>query len=281
MYKQLFKTGVIGTLLAMTVACSEDTKTTTVAPPETPTAAASTDVVKPLTADIPKKEGQIRVSTTGNQPPFSFKDERGNLQGIDIEIIRAIAKEEGLEVVFFTDPWSEVFPSVASGRRDIAVSGVSYSDERNENYTLSSPYLFVPSAIMVMENSGIGSVNDLAGKKFSCMKDAKQCGDIRRLSPTSNIHEVETTFVSFRHLIQGQTDSIGEDLHLLQYFANNHPDQKVKIIAYENEGDAPAQQVMMMAKANNALAQKINNGIAKLKASGEIAKIEQKWVQKP
>lgn len=266
---------------AMT-AC-KDKKPQDTAPASTQTTATgvATSDTKPQDQEMPATEGVLRVSTTGRQPPFSFKDERGNLQGIDIDIIMAIGKAEGLKVVFYEEPWFAVFPSVVAGKRDIAVSGVSYSDERKNNYTLSDAYLFVPSAIMVMESSGIQSVADLAGKKFSCMKAAKQCGDIARLSPNTVVEELESTFVSFRHLVQGQTSAIGEDFHLLQHFANNHPEQKVKIIPYETENDPPSQQVMMMAKGNDALAKRINGAIAKLKASGEITEIEQKWMQKP
>lgn len=283
--KKFGLSALLATTLALT-ACGGDKKQAQT--PEQPAKAMQTaqaepatsgSPVKPQSKDMPKTEGVLRVSTTGEQPPFSFKDERGNLQGIDIDIIRAVGQAEGLEVVFFTEPWFEVFPSVVAGRRDIAVSGVSYNDERNANYTLSKPYLFVPSAIMVMEDSGINSVADLAGKKFTCMKAAKQCGDIARLSPSTTVEEVASTFVSFQHLARRETFAIGEDLHLLQYFAKNHPSQKVKIIPYETENDPPSQQVMMMAKGNTALAEKINNGIAKLKASGEIAKIEKKWME--
>lgn len=269
----------VGLVMVTLTACGKDkTQEATTAQQSAPTTVSDT---KPQEEEMPATEGVLRVSTTGQQPPFSFRDERGNLQGIDIDIIMAIGKAEGLKVVFFAEPWFEVFPSVVAGKRDIAVSGVSYSHERNQNYTLSNPYLFVPSAIMVMEDSGIKSVADLAGKKFSCMKAAKQCGDIARLSPSTTVEEVETTFVSFRHLAQGKTNAIGEDLHLLQHFANNYPSQKVKIIPYETENDPPSQQVMMMAKGNEVLAKRINNAIAKLKASGEIAEIEKKWMQKP
>lgn len=265
-------------LVSALTACKTDKPAQATEATTTDPIQATTSDTKPQSQEMPATEGVLRVSTTGRQPPFSFKDERGNLQGIDIDIIMAIGKAEGLKVVFFEEQWFEVFPSVVAGKRDIAVSGVSYSHERNQNYTLSNPYLFVPSAIMVMENSDIHSVANLVGKKFSCMKAAKQCNDIRQLSSQITVEELETTFVSFQHLVRGQTDAIGEDLHLLQYFANNHPNQKVKIIPYETENDPPSQQVMMMAKGNDALAQRINGAIAKLKASGEIAKIEKKWM---
>lgn len=284
--KSIGLSALMTAMLALTACGGDKAKTEQSSAEPTKTAQATPEQatdkyapVQPLDKDIPKKEGVLRVSTTGEQPPFSFKDERGRLQGIDIDIIRAVGEAEGLEVVFFTEPWFEVFPSVVAGRRDIAVSGVSYSDERNTSYTLSKPYLFVPSAIMVMENSGLNGVADLADKKFSCMKAAKQCGDIARLSPSTTVEELASTFVSFQHLVRGETNAIGEDMQLLQYFSKNHPSQKVKIIPYETENDPPSQQVMMMAKGNTALAEKINRGIEKLKASGEIAKIEQKWMK--
>lgn len=280
-YSKISTLFVIGLMTAVLAACGDEQPTDALASEKTTTTTTTSAVSEtyPQTEEMPATEGVLRVATTGQQPPFSFMDERGNLQGIDIDVMMAIGKAEGLKMVFFAEPWFSVPPSVAAGKRDIAVSGISYNDERNENYALSTPYLFVPSAIMVMEESGINGVSDLAGKKFSCMTAAKQCGDIARLSPTTTVEELDSTFVSFQHLVQGKTSAIGEDLHLLQHFSKNHPNQKVKIIPYETENDPPAQQIMMMAKGNEALMQRINGAIAKLKASGELARIEQKWMR--
>lgn len=229
---------------------------------------------------LPDTAPVIKVVTTGRQPPFSYQDEYGNLIGMDIDIIRAIGEEQGFKVEFDAQPWPNVFPSVVEGKNDLAISGISYNDERNEKYTLSKQYLFVPSAIMVTDPN-IKSLKDLAGKRFNCMTGAKQCGDISKAVPTATVTDEDTTFLSFASLAQGKTDAIGEDMQLLQYFARKHPSVKANIIPYETEKDSQSQQVIMVAKGRTQLINKVNEGIDKLTANGKIKEIEKKWLENP
>lgn len=243
----------------------------------TNTSASNTDSAKPeKTSGLPV----YKVATTGKQPPFSYLDEHGKPIGMDIDIIQAIAKEQGFEVEFDTMQWKDVFPSVVSGKNDLAISGISYNDERNQSYTLSKQYLFVPSAIMVTDDN-IKSLQSLAGKRFNCMIGAKQCEDIQTAVPTAKVNQEDTTFLTFRSLAQGETDAIGEDMQLLQYFAKKHPSLKVNIIPYEDEKNPQASQVIMAAKGQEALISKINEGIDKLTANGKIKEIEKKWLENP
>jgi len=148
--------------------------------------------VQKANADKSSTNYQIKVATTGVQPPFSYLDEKGNLIGMDIEIIKAIGEVQGFDIKFETMSWADMLPSVGAGKNDLAISGVSYNDERNEAYTLSKKYLHVPSAIMVVDPS-IQSLSDLGGKRFDCMTGAKQCQDISTAVPTATIHDINSS----------------------------------------------------------------------------------------
>lgn len=232
--------------------------------------------ISPLPDDAPT----IKVATTGTQPPFSFQDEYGNMIGIDIDAIRAIGEQAGFKVQFYQEPWQNVFPSVVSGRRDLAISGISYSDERAEKYQLSKSYLYVPSAIMYKdEKLNIKGLSDLRGLKFGGMESAKQINDVLN-SGTPNVTIVPTTtvYLAYEKLIRGEVDAIAEDIQWLEYTAQQHPEYKVHIVPYENESNPVSQQVIMMKKGNTELADKINAAIDKLNQTGEFAKIEQKYL---
>lgn len=223
----------------------------------------------------------LRVATTAKQPPFTYMDENGSAVGLDIDIMKAIAQDQGFEVIFDIQPWPNVFPSVEQGQNDLAISGISYNDERAQKYTLSNKYLFVPSAIMVKEPSDIKKLQDLQGKRFNCMTGAKQCKDIEIAVPSATITDEKTTFLTFQSLVQGKTDAIGEDMQLLQYFAKKHPKQKVLVYPYEDENNPQSSQVIMMKKGQDELVQKINASIDKLTQNGTIAQLEKKWLDNP
>lgn len=266
--KNVFSSGVIAILLLTGCGNSE----TTVSQERNKPA----EYISPLPDNTPI----IKVATTGTQPPFSFQDEYGNMIGIDIDAIRAIGEQAGFKVEFYKEPWQNIFPSVVAGQRDLAISGISYSDERAKNYLLSDSYLFVPSAIMYKNPAlNIKGLSDLKGLHFGGMQDAKQIGDvIASRTPNVKITSTKTVYLAYEKLIRGEVDAIAEDIQWLEFTAKQYPQYQVQIVPYENKSNPVAHQVIMMKKGNDELARKVNASIAKLKQTDEFSKIEKKWL---
>lgn len=228
---------------------------------------------------LPDTAPVIKVATTGTTPPFSFQDDYGNMQGIDIDSIRAIGEEQGFKVEFYKETWQGMFDSVAAGGRDLGISGISYNDERAEKYGLSIPYFFNPAAIMYAKSDlNIDSLEDLKGKTVSAMEGSKSFDQVEQMGGYGNLTTKTTAFLLYEDLIQGNTDAILHDLPILQYTAKNHPEYDVKIVPYEGQDNPAAQQVILMAKGNSKLINQVNEGITKLKANGTFKKIEERWL---
>lgn len=228
---------------------------------------------------LPATAPVVKVATTGTMPPFSFQDDYGNMQGIDIDSIRAIGEEQGFKVEFYKETWQNMFDSVASGGRDLAISGISYKDDRAEKYGLSAPYFFNPSSIMYAKSKvKINGIEDLQGMHVAAMEGSKQEDQLRAMGKYSEMTTKETAFLIYEDLMQGKVDAILHDLPILQYTAKNHPEYEVKIVPYEGEDNPSAQQVVLMAKGNTKLINTVNEGITKLKVKGTFKEIEQKWL---
>ena len=259
--------------------CSNSSTPENAAATEAPTPKAEQEEQVEFVSSLPDSAPVLKVATTGTTPPFSFQDNYGKLQGIDIDSIRAIGEEEGFKVEFYKESWQNMFDTVESGNRDLAISGISYKDERDAKYGLSQPYFFNPAAIMYIEpEMNVKSLNDLAGKKVAAMEGSKQFEQAAAMGKSDSLTPQKTAFLLYEDLIQGKADAILHDLPILQYTAKNHPEQKVNIVAYEGEDNPAAQQVILMAKENKDLIAKINSGITKLKAEGKFKEIEQNWL---
>lgn len=230
-------------------------------------------------SSLPDSAPVLKVATTGTLAPYSFQDDYGNMQGIDIDIIRAIGEEQGFKVEFYKETWQELFESVASGNRDLAVSGVSYSDERAEKYGLSTPYLYNPSAIMYMNDGPqVNTLEDIKGLRVAVLDGSKQVDQAQAVGGYSDLVTTMTGFLLFENLIQKKVDAVLLDAPILQYTAKNYPQYKVTIVPYEGKDDPAAQIVVLMAKNNDKLINNINEGIASLKQEGTIEKIEARWL---
>ncbi|WP_186475107.1 substrate-binding periplasmic protein [Psychrobacter sp. KCTC 72983] len=240
---------------------------------------AATENKDSFVSKLPDNAPVFKVATTGVTPPFSFQDDYGNMQGIDVDAIRAIGEEQGFKVEFYKETWQNMFDTVESGSRDLAISGISYKDERDAKYGLSQPYFFNPAAIMYAKPElNINSLDDLQGKNISAMEGSKQVDQAQQMGKYNNFSTRTTAFLLYEDLMQGKVDAILHDLPILQYTAKNHPEQKVTIVPYEGQDNPSAQQVILMAKGNTELINKINDGITKLKAEGKFKEIEARWL---
>lgn len=80
------------------------------------------------------------MATTGTTVPFSFSNEKGVLQGFDIDAMRAIGEAGGFKVEFYKMPFNAIFSNVTTGEYDLGVTGISYTDERKGKCNLSDSY---------------------------------------------------------------------------------------------------------------------------------------------
>ena len=241
--------------------------------------AIATESKDDFVSQLPDTAPTLKVATTGTMPPFSFQDDYGNMQGIDIDSIRAIGEEQGFKVEFYKETWQNMFDSVASGGRDLAISGISYKDDRAEKYGLSDPYFFNPSSIMYAKSEvKISGIQDLAGMHVAAMEGSKQEDQLKAMGQYSEMTTRSTAFLLFKDLMQGKVDVILHDLPILQYTAKNHPEYDVTIVPYEGADNPSAQQVILMAKGNSKLINTVNEGIAKLEKKGTFKQIDEQWL---
>ncbi len=228
---------------------------------------------------LPDSAPTLKVAMTGDLPPFSYQDDFGNMQGTDVDSIRAIGEEQGFKVEFYKETWQGLFDSVSSGSRDIAVSGIAYKEDRDAKYGLSIPYFFNPSAIMYSDSDlKIKGLNDLKGLRVGALEGSRQAELLKDMGSDIELTTVATSFLSYENLVQDEIDAVVDDMHILQYTARTHPEFKVTIVPYENADTPSAQQVVLMAKGNKELINNVNEGIKKLKERGTFKEIEQRWL---
>ena len=229
---------------------------------------------------LPATAPTLKVAMTGDLPPFSFQDDYGNMQGTDVDSIRAIGEEQGFKVEFYKESWQDMFDSVESGKRDLAISGISYKDDRAIRYGLSTPYFFNPATIMYLEGKfDIKDLNDIKGLKTGTLEGSKEEDTLKEMGSSVELVSRSTAFLAYQDLVQGNTDVFLYDMPVLQYIIKGYPEHKVKIVPYE-AADAPsAQQVVLMAKENTKLIKSVNEGITKLTDTlVNLNEGEEKWL---
>ncbi|MFW2177246.1 MULTISPECIES: substrate-binding periplasmic protein [unclassified Moraxella] len=219
----------------------------------------------------------LKVAITGNTPPFAFMDEKGKPQGIDIDIIKQIGELEGFDVTFQTQSWNGMFQQVETGKSDLAVSGISYSDERNQKYALSQSYFYNPTSAVYTPKNNIQSVNDLVGLKIAAVDGGKSL-KIAQSAKNATVLQETTPYLLLQKIARKEADVAIYDQPVWTYMVKNHPEYQLKVTPLESANEPSTQTVILMKQGNTELQSKINDGLTKLKQQGKLTDIEKKWM---
>jgi polar amino acid transport system substrate-binding protein len=224
-------------------------------------------------ASAPAPAKAVVVGTDAAYAPFESQNEKGEIVGFDIDIVKAVAAKAGLEVKFVNTPWEGIFNALAQGDRDMVVSAVTITDERRQTMDFSDPYFDAQQLIAVRNDSKVASFADL--KKLKVGVQTGTTGDeavTKLLGKTSTaIKRFESTPLALKELESGGVDAVVADNGVVIHYVANNPGGKFKTVA--DKEFVPEQYGMAIKKGNAELLAKINKGLADIKADGTYAKI--------
>ena len=112
-----------------------------------------------------KERGVLRIAMSGQYPPFNFVNDQNEVVGFDAAIGTEIAKRMGLEAEIVTTAWDGIIGGLLANKYDAIVGSMTITDERDEVVDFVGPYYSDKRAIFTKPGSGIGSLEDLEGKK--------------------------------------------------------------------------------------------------------------------
>lgn len=105
------------------------------------------------------------VGTEAQFPPFEIVDSSGNVVGFDVDLLNAIAEDQGFKVEYLDQDFAGLIPALQTGNVDIIASGMTITEEREGEVDFSEPYITAGLALAVTtDNEEIQSVDDLKGK---------------------------------------------------------------------------------------------------------------------
>lgn len=238
-------------------------------PPATsaaPVAAASA----PAAAPAPRV---YQVGSDAVYPPFELQNEKGEIVGFDIDIVKAVAEKAGIEVKFVNTPWEGMFNTLAQGDRDILVSAITITDERKQSMDFSNAYFDAYQLIAVPQNSKVSRFEDL--KKLRVAVQTATTGDeaaSKLLGKTHpNLKRFESTPLALKELESGGVDAVVADNGVVSHYVANNGGARFKQVS--DPAFVPEQYGLVVKKGNAELLAKLNQGLAALRADGGYDRI--------
>lgn len=219
-----------------------------------------------------------RVGTDATYAPFGFKEKNtGKLDGFDIDIITAIAKEEGAEVDIKNLNFDALLPALQSNTLDIAISDMTISEERAKSVDFSNPYYIAGSGLVVnTDNTNITSFKDLEGKRIG-VSIGSTGAEIAGKIPNADVRQFNLIIDAFLELQNRGVDVVINDTPVNEFYVANKGRGIAKVVG-EDYDAAPLG--IAVKKGNTELLDKINSGLSKIKENGKYREIYKKWFGK-
>ena len=223
--------------------------------------------------------GKLHMATNAAFPPYEMISDNGGFEGIDVEIATLIAQKLGLELVVDDMEFGSVITSVQGGKSDIAMAGLTVTDERKQNVDFTESYATGVQVIIVPEGSDIQTVDDLANNKMIGVQDGTT-GYIYCSSPVEDGGYGEDHVTSYPNgamaieaLKGGKVDAVVIDNEPAKAFVQANEGLKILDTEYIVENYA-----IGISKDNTGLRDAVNNALKELIADGSVQLIVDKYI---
>ena len=221
------------------------------------------------------------VGTDAAYAPFESQNEKGEIVGFDIDIVRAVADKAGIAVTFANTPWEGIFNALKQGDRDLLVSSITITDERKQSMDFTDPYFDAHQLIAVKADSTITRFEDLKSRKVGVQTGTTGDETISKLQGKNSpdIKRFESTPLALKELETGGIDAVVADNGVVVNYVKNNAGNKFKTV--NDPAFAPEHYGIAVKKGNAALLAKLNKGLAAIRADGSYERIYAKYLGAP
>ena len=219
------------------------------------------------------------IATDKGFSPFEFQDADGNIVGIDMDILAAIAEDQGFTYDLQYVGWDAAIAACQAGQANGMIAGASITDARKESgWIFSDGYYDATQGMAVAKDSTVTGFADLKGKKVA-VKNGTMSNQYAESIKDEYGFEVVTFSTSpdmYQAVMGGQVEACLDDTPILKYNIKIGELDMKFVDGTENE---PAQYgFAIFDAANQDLVDKFNAGLANIKASGEYDEIIAKYL---
>lgn len=241
---------------------------------EAPAAEAGSTAEAATTEFTTVEDGKLHMATNAAFPPYEMVADDGTFEGIDVDIAGKIAEKLGLELVVDDMDFGSIITSVQTGKEDIALAGLTVTDERKQNVDFTDSYATGVQVVIVPEDSDIKTIDDLQGKLIGCQESTTgyaYCTD-------DYGEDMVTAFPSGANAVQalltGKIDAVVIDKQPAEAYVAQNEGLKILDTEYVAENYA-----IGVSKDNTALRDAVNNALKELIDDGTVQAILDQYIK--
>ena len=232
-------------------------------------------------AEAPAGDAEAKkyiIATDTTFAPFEFQNEAGEYVGIDIELLAAIAADQGFEYELQALGFNAAVQALEAGQADGVIAGMSITEERQQKFDFSEAY-FDSGVVMgiAADNEEVKSYEDLAGKKVAVKIGTEGQTFAESIKEQYGFETVtfDDSSAMYQDVIGGNSAACFEDYPVMGYGISQGV--ALKMVTEKEQGSSYG---FAVGKDQNAeLLEMFNTGLSNLKESGKYQEILDTYIQ--
>lgn len=243
-------------------------------------AAAATEAPAAAATEAPAASGKKWVIASDTVfKPFEYTDASGNFVGIDVDIVAAIAADQGFDYEIKSLGWDAAIAACQAGQADGMIAGASITEERKANgWLFSDGYYTATQSMTVAADSDITGFDGLKGKDVAVKTGTQGAAYAETLKDEYGFNLVyfEDSPTMYQAVLGGQCVACFEDTPIMQATIK---DNGLALKCLEDTANAGGDYGFAIFNADNQeLLDMFNKGLANIKANGTYDQILAKYL---
>jgi polar amino acid transport system substrate-binding protein len=219
-----------------------------------------------------QSRGTIRIGMLVDFPPYGLMNAQNLPDGYDAVVAKLLAQDLGLKLQLVPVTGPNRIPYLLSGQVDLLVASLGITPERAKSVDFSEPYAAITIAVYGKDDVKVAKPEDLAGKTIAVARASTQDTAVTKVAPAgATIRRFDSDAAALQALISGQVPLIGcSNVCFLTI-------QKLAPGKYNKKFELSSQvQGIAVKPGEKQLLARVNQFIDKVKANGELDKVNQK-----
>ncbi|MMZ58141.1 ABC transporter arginine-binding protein 1 precursor [compost metagenome] len=220
---------------------------------------------------------KITVGTDASFPPFESMSPTGDPEGFDIDLIKAIAETQNIEVQVKHTGWDAMMAGLEDSSVDVGIAGITITDDRKKSFDFTTPYFTAKQVILMKKDApAVNKVADLKGKKIGVQSGTTGQFLVEEHlgKGYSGLKGFEEVAGAIEDMKNGRIDAVVADNAVVKKFMEQLKLDNVNII--EDTSAKQEQYGIAVKKGNKELLDKLNKGLTAVKENGKYDEIYNK-----
>jgi ABC-type amino acid transport substrate-binding protein len=225
---------------------------------------------------------EVRIATSGEQPPLTMTTRNGELVGLDVALGRVLAQSMGVEPIFVQLPFGQLLDALEAGNVDLVMSGMTITPDRGHRATFVGPY-YTSGKSLLTKSEALARIEvpedlDSSDHRLAALAGSTSEAFLHRSLPQAQAVLVDHVDQGIQKVLSGDVDALIADRETCAFAVLRHPDQG--LIASEHAFTVEPMGIAVPVD-DQRLANLIQSYLTALRDSGALQKATAFWFRDP